>query len=672
MRRIDFKNILQEKFFDSNNRIVWSKTKEFSARKILWEELFNLLIELTSFLNVDAKLSHRIFCVMNDILDNPKCDYCKEKNTRFIKYSEWYNKYCSSYCVNHSPEVIQTRINNNLEKYWVTSPTKLESVKDKQKQSMIEKYGDNYSILQLEKRKKTLIKKYGVDNPSKIEDVKRKREQTNTERYGYKSNLLDPKVRKQIKETIKDKYWVDNVSQNISIKAKKSKIALERYWVDNVLKSEEIKNRIKNTNLQKYGVDNPSKSKFISDKIIATWYSRYFNWNANTIEFLSNINVLAKKFNTEIEYKDNEYFVNCNNCNNRTRWTHQFISMRLRQFHITPCEICQPKYSAGASWIENLFWEFISAIYPNEIVYNSRTIIKPLELDIYLPDIKIAIEINWLYWHSEEHKDKNYHYDKMKMCQEKGIQLYQFFEDEIPQAMMLMYSVLANNGVLRSNIDLDDINTLYWLTLFPTAKIYARKTIVKRIPDSDKSIVKNILETYHVQWWDTAWYKYALYDTEWSILSIMTFKKMSVDKNQQKSNNTNMYELSRYVTIPWIQIVWWFSKLINAFKKDLPDVTILTYSNLRYSNEFDNVYNRNNFELQWFTGINYYYFFEWKKMHRFNFRKDNLYNNILPKYGIEVDPDYLKESERWMVEKLNLIKPVRKLFDAWHLKWILK
>ena len=55
--------------------------------------------------------------------------------------------------------ILYFAINNNLEKYWVTSPTKLESVKDKQKQSMIEKYGDNYSILQLDKRKKTLIKK---------------------------------------------------------------------------------------------------------------------------------------------------------------------------------------------------------------------------------------------------------------------------------------------------------------------------------------------------------------------------------------------------------------------------------------------------------------------------------------------------------------------------------
>jgi len=51
-----------------------------------------------------------------------------------------------------------------------------------------------------------------------------------------------------------------------------------------------------------------------------------------------------------------------------------------------------------------------------------------------------------------------------------------------------------------------------------------------------------------------------------------------------------------------------------------PNIKILTYSNLRYSDKDNNVCSRNWFELQWFTGINYYYFFEWKKMHRFNKR----------------------------------------------------
>ena len=35
-------------------------------------------------------------------------------------------------------------------------------------------------------------------------------------------------------------------------------------------------------------------------------------------------------------------------------------------------------------------------------LFNDRTILKPLELDIVLPSIKLAIEYDGVYWHSNE------------------------------------------------------------------------------------------------------------------------------------------------------------------------------------------------------------------------------------------------------------------------------
>ena len=43
---------------------------------------------------------------------------------------------------------------------------------------------------------------------------------------------------------------------------------------------------------------------------------------------------------------------------------------------------------------EKDLYTFIQSIYSNTIKYNTKQIIKPLELDIYLPDIKLAIEYN--------------------------------------------------------------------------------------------------------------------------------------------------------------------------------------------------------------------------------------------------------------------------------------
>lgn len=67
----------------------------------------------------------------------------------------------------------------------------------------------------------------------------------------------------------------------------------------------------------------------------------------------------------------------------------------------------------------------------DNIVENSKSIISPQELDIYLPDYKLAIEYNGLYWHSEQAGlDKNYHIDKTMTCEEKGIRLIHVFSDD--------------------------------------------------------------------------------------------------------------------------------------------------------------------------------------------------------------------------------------------------
>ena len=58
-----------------------------------------------------------------------------------------------------------------------------------------------------------------------------------------------------------------------------------------------------------------------------------------------------------------------------------------------------------------------------EIVENSREIIKPYELDIYLPKLKIAFEFNGLYWHNELYLEKNYHLNKTCSCENQKIQL---------------------------------------------------------------------------------------------------------------------------------------------------------------------------------------------------------------------------------------------------------
>lgn len=74
--------------------------------------------------------------------------------------------------------------------------------------------------------------------------------------------------------------------------------------------------------------------------------------------------------------------------------------------------------------------DFISTFYIGKCIRNSHSIIAPLELDLYYPEKKIAIEFNGDYWHDENHKHINYHYNKFKMCYNKGIILVSVFESE--------------------------------------------------------------------------------------------------------------------------------------------------------------------------------------------------------------------------------------------------
>lgn len=57
--------------------------------------------------------------------------------------------------------------------------------------------------------------------------------------------------------------------------------------------------------------------------------------------------------------------------------------------------------------------------------------IPPLEVDLYVPDLKLAVEVNGTYWHSEKFKNRNYHVDKFNACSKEGVRLIQVWDYEL-------------------------------------------------------------------------------------------------------------------------------------------------------------------------------------------------------------------------------------------------
>ena len=85
---------------------------------------------------------------------------------------------------------------------------------------------------------------------------------------------------------------------------------------------------------------------------------------------------------------------------------------------------------------------------------SNRNKIYPLELDLFLPDYNLAIEVNGVYWHSIGFKDEHYHINKLDVCSQNNITLLQFYDTEIDNDWDFVIGLL--NSYLDSSVILPD------------------------------------------------------------------------------------------------------------------------------------------------------------------------------------------------------------------------
>lgn len=196
-----------------------------------------------------------------------------------------------------------------------------------------------------------------------------------------------------------------------------------KYGTTNYTKSIEYKHRRKSEILPKqiltvrkrYRVDNYSKTQEFKKKFREpykrTCISRYGHSSyCQSLEYVNKVennfkNILIDGFYYGLGYryirylKDRNHLIYCPHCNQN------FIINSTSQFnhrqknHQEICTNCNPihKYYSCA---EKDVLNYVSSIYSGTIIKNTKKIIYPYELDIYLPDLKLAIEYNGDYWHA--------------------------------------------------------------------------------------------------------------------------------------------------------------------------------------------------------------------------------------------------------------------------------
>jgi len=411
------------------------------------------------------------------------------------------------------------------------------------------------------KIKITKKENYGDENFSNI----KQREITCEQKYGDK-NFKNVKKRKV---TNLKKYGVEHVIQNSDIKEKRTVTYLNKYGYDSPIKNNKIKNKRKRTLLTKYGNDKYNNI----EKTLNTIKSK-------------NIENIKNKFYIEniIDYKDKLFIIKCDQ-NHEYKISYDLIYKRWKYGNCM-CTICNPvgvKFSDS----ENNLFNFIKENYNEEIIRNSREIIKPYEIDIYLPKLKLAFEFNGLFWHSELYRDKDYHINKFKMCEKNNIHLIQFFEDDWNYRQDIVKSMILNK--------LNKIDN----------KIYARKCEIKEI--NDNALVRDFLEKNHIQGYVHSTIKIGLFYNE-ELISLMTFLS---DKNN--------YILNRFCSKINVNIIGGASKLFNYFIKNYKFNNITTFSNNSYSN--GELYKILNFRKIYEIKEDYSYIKENKRYHKFLFRK---------------------------------------------------
>lgn len=435
----------------------------------------------------------------------------------------------------------------------------------------------------LHKMQETMRIKYGVDNAMKLTSTKDKITATNTDRYGTAYYSQTSQYKDQLKRTSQMKYGVDHPLQSNEVIDRRNQTVKERYGVDNVAQSNEVKQHIKDTVQKKYGVDNVSQSSDIQDKIhehnlekygvahpmmlpefqakaAATNEERYGR-RSYTQQHITNIENWYRFVDNPQEYISTTY---------QDKPTSRQIAEDLC-VDVSTVDLYLNKHDAygcirrAKSLMEEEITNQIHTWLPNcEIINNIRSVIDGLELDIYLPEHKLAIECNPTCTHNSstadpwgsQPKSHSYHKRKSDLCEEKGIFLYHIFGYDWTTHKDVVLSMLSN--LLHANHN----------------RIYARNCTVKEVSavDSIKFLNQN-----HRQGAANSKVRLGLYH-QGELVSLMTFSKMRNSIGTGKEDLSDCWELVRFCSLLNTTIVGGADKLFKHFIKLMNPQQIRSFS----------------------------------------------------------------------------------------------
>ena len=380
----EIKNKIRERYLQCDSKFFDKFVEQNQDVKQELELILSINPWFETIRNVYVAWNHGIY-------DTVKCKYCgkplKVENAIYGKHF-----YCSKKCADADPRTSELRKKTCLEKYGTSTPLLNEECKKKTVATCREKFGNDMFAGSDEYKRR-------VPSPFGKKEVQDKSRQTKIERHGEDFGKVI------FEEKVKDSMIKRN---------------MERYGVPYVLMNKEKADETHRTMKERYGDEYFWRTSSNNDIKMDIGFSRIGNWSDYVIPLFSR---------EQYEGREKEYSWRCVRCG------HEFIqriyTTGLGKDRMVPrCEKCFPKSTCSIAEKEVL--DFVKSIYNGRIIENNQTVLgNRLELDIYIPDKKVAIEFDGLYWHSEENgKDASYHLNKTVECEKNGIRLIHIFEDE--------------------------------------------------------------------------------------------------------------------------------------------------------------------------------------------------------------------------------------------------
>lgn len=272
--------------------------------------------------------------------------------------------------------------------------------------------------------------------------------------------------------------------------------------------------------------------------------------------------------------------------------------MRMRDSAIKRLQNGDSVFYRGRSNDEIEFGEFVSSLTEFDVVFNDTSVLSGRELDVYIPSLNLAFELNGERFHSDLFKSKLYHLDKTLECANSGIRLIHVW----------LSDWLKKRDIVKSQIS--------YLFGKVNNKIYARKCTIGEVSYKECEL---FLNTNHLQGNSISKIRYGLY-FEGELVQVITFGNLRKATGRNKSDG--VYELIRLASKIDISVVGGASKLFNHFVKTHSPSGIVSFANRDWS--VGGVYGILGMSLVGYTDVGYFYSNGNRKEHRYNFQKHKL------------------------------------------------